>query len=115
MRAANSLSSGTAQTYRRPRPGFPGRTTNGERATSLASLPVKGSSPDGRHRQHGLRPGAVGAQREPNLRVHFTTGGAPMSNPSRFLYLFLNVMYGASIGAGIALVVHEPESWTDRP
>lgn len=38
-----------------------------------------------------------------------------MSNPSRSLYLFLNIAYGASIGAGMALVVHRPESWTGRP
>ena len=38
-----------------------------------------------------------------------------MSNQSRFLYLFLNLGYGASIGAGMALVIHQPQSWTGRP
>jgi hypothetical protein len=38
-----------------------------------------------------------------------------MSNPSRFLYLFLNLGYGTSIGAGMALVTHQPQSWTGRP
>ena len=38
-----------------------------------------------------------------------------MSNPSRFLYPFLNLVYGASIGAGMALAVHQEDSWTGRP
>jgi hypothetical protein len=38
-----------------------------------------------------------------------------MSNPSRFLYLFLNLGYGASIGAGMALVIHQPQSWAGGP
>ena len=38
-----------------------------------------------------------------------------MSTPSRFLYLFLNLGYGASIGGAMALFIHQPQSWTGRP
>lgn len=38
-----------------------------------------------------------------------------MSYPSRFLYLVLNLAYGASIGAATALGVHQDGAWTDRP
>jgi hypothetical protein len=38
-----------------------------------------------------------------------------MSYPSRFLYLILNLAYGASIGAAIALAVHQDDAWTGRP
>ena len=38
-----------------------------------------------------------------------------MSDPSRFLYLALNLFYGASIGLAGALVVHQENAWTDRP
>jgi hypothetical protein len=38
-----------------------------------------------------------------------------MSDASRFLYLFLNVVYGASIGAATALAVHQEDAWTGRP
>jgi hypothetical protein len=38
-----------------------------------------------------------------------------MSYPSRFLYLFLNLAYGASIGTAIALAVHQDDAWTGRP
>jgi hypothetical protein len=38
-----------------------------------------------------------------------------MRYPSRFLYLILNLAYGASIGAATALVVHQDHAWTGRP
>jgi hypothetical protein len=38
-----------------------------------------------------------------------------MSHASRYLYLTLNVLYGASIGAATALGVHQHDAWTDRP
>jgi hypothetical protein len=38
-----------------------------------------------------------------------------MSDRSRFLYLFLNLVYGASIGAAAALAVHQEGAWTGRP
>jgi hypothetical protein len=38
-----------------------------------------------------------------------------MSDRSRFLYLFLNLAYGASIGTAAALVAHQENAWTDRP
>ena len=38
-----------------------------------------------------------------------------MSYPSRFLYLVLNLVYGASIGAATALCLHQDDAWTDRP
>ena len=38
-----------------------------------------------------------------------------MSQPSRFLYLILNLGYGASIGAATALGVHQHDAWTGRP
>jgi hypothetical protein len=38
-----------------------------------------------------------------------------MSHASRFLYLILNIAYGASIGAAKALGVHQHNAWTDRP
>ena len=38
-----------------------------------------------------------------------------MSNPSRFLYPVLNLAYGASIGAAIALAVHQEDAWTGQP
>jgi hypothetical protein len=38
-----------------------------------------------------------------------------MSVPSRFLYLFLNLVWGASIGAASALAVHQDDAWTGRP
>ena len=38
-----------------------------------------------------------------------------MSYPSPFLYLVLNVAYGASIGAATALGVHQESAWTDGP
>jgi hypothetical protein len=38
-----------------------------------------------------------------------------MSYSSRFLYLFLNLAYGASIGAATALGVHQQDAWTSRP
>ena len=38
-----------------------------------------------------------------------------MSHRSRFLYLILNVAYGASIGAATALGAHQHNAWTDRP
>jgi hypothetical protein len=47
--------------------------------------------------------------------VSITTGGAQVSDPSRFLYLFLNVAYGASIGAAGAVAVHQEDAWTGRP
>jgi hypothetical protein len=38
-----------------------------------------------------------------------------MSYPSRFLYLFLNLAYGASIGTATALCAHQNDAWTGRP
>jgi hypothetical protein len=38
-----------------------------------------------------------------------------MSSTSRFLYLFLNLAYGASIGTATALCVHQDDAWTGRP
>lgn len=38
-----------------------------------------------------------------------------MSCPSRFLYLFLNLAYGASIGTATALCAHQDDAWTGRP
>jgi hypothetical protein len=38
-----------------------------------------------------------------------------MSCPSRFLYLFLNLAYGASIGTATALCAHQTDAWTGRP
>ena len=38
-----------------------------------------------------------------------------MSRPSRFVYLFLNLAYGASIGTAAALGAHQDNAWTDRP
>ena len=38
-----------------------------------------------------------------------------MSYPSHFLYPFLNLAYGASIGAAAALGVHQQDAWTGRP
>jgi hypothetical protein len=38
-----------------------------------------------------------------------------MSDSSRFLYLFLNLVYGTSIGAAAALAVHQEDAWTGRP
>ena len=38
-----------------------------------------------------------------------------MSYPSRFLYLVLNLVYGASIGAATVLCLHQDDAWTDRP
>jgi hypothetical protein len=38
-----------------------------------------------------------------------------MSYPSRFLYLFLNLAYGASIGTATALCAHQTDAWTGRP
>jgi hypothetical protein len=38
-----------------------------------------------------------------------------MSQRSRFLYLILNLAYGASIGAATALVVLQHDAWTGRP
>ena len=38
-----------------------------------------------------------------------------MSYPSRFLYPFLNLAYGASIGIAAALFVHQDDAWTGRP
>lgn len=38
-----------------------------------------------------------------------------MSEPSRFLYLFLNLAYGASIGTATALCAHQDDAWTGRP
>ena len=38
-----------------------------------------------------------------------------MSYPSRFLYLFLNLAYGASLGTATALCAHQNEAWTGRP
>ena len=38
-----------------------------------------------------------------------------MSHPSRFLYLLLNLAYGASIGTAAALGAHQDNAWTDRP
>jgi hypothetical protein len=38
-----------------------------------------------------------------------------MSYPSRFLYLVLNLAYGASIGAAAALGAHQQDAWTDGP
>ena len=38
-----------------------------------------------------------------------------MSHPSRFLYLILNLAYGASVGAATALGVHQHDAWTGRP
>jgi hypothetical protein len=38
-----------------------------------------------------------------------------MSYPSRFLYLFLNLAYGASIGSATAICAHQNDAWTGRP
>jgi hypothetical protein len=38
-----------------------------------------------------------------------------MSHPSRFLYLILNLAYGASIGGAAALGVLQHDAWTGRP
>ena len=38
-----------------------------------------------------------------------------MSHTSRFLYLFLNLAYGASIGTAAALCAHQDDAWTGRP
>ena len=38
-----------------------------------------------------------------------------MSYPSRFVYLFLNLAYGASVGTAITLGVHQQDAWTGRP
>jgi hypothetical protein len=38
-----------------------------------------------------------------------------MSDLGRFLYLFLNLVYGASIGAAAALAIHQEDAWTGRP
>ena len=38
-----------------------------------------------------------------------------MSQPSRFLYLFLDLAYGASIGTATALCAHQDDAWTGRP
>ena len=38
-----------------------------------------------------------------------------MSVPSRFLFLFLNLVWGASIGAASALAVHQEHAWAGRP
>jgi hypothetical protein len=38
-----------------------------------------------------------------------------MSYPSRFVYLFLNLAYGASIGTATALGMHQDNAWTGRP
>jgi hypothetical protein len=38
-----------------------------------------------------------------------------MGYPSRFLYLLLNLAYGASIGGATALAVHQEDAWTGRP
>jgi hypothetical protein len=38
-----------------------------------------------------------------------------MSYVNRFLYPFLNVGYGGSIGAALALAVHQDDAWTGRP
>jgi hypothetical protein len=38
-----------------------------------------------------------------------------MSDLSRFLHLFLNLAYGASIGAAAALAIHQEDAWTGRP
>jgi hypothetical protein len=38
-----------------------------------------------------------------------------MSHPSRFLYLILNLAYGASIGGAAALAVHQDDAWSGQP
>ena len=38
-----------------------------------------------------------------------------MSSTSRFLYLFLNLAYGASIGTATALCAHQDDAWTGGP
>jgi hypothetical protein len=38
-----------------------------------------------------------------------------MSYGNRFLYLFLNLAYGASIGTALALAAHQDDAWTGRP
>ena len=38
-----------------------------------------------------------------------------MSHSSRFLYPFLNLAYGASIGTAAALAAYQDDAWTGRP
>jgi hypothetical protein len=38
-----------------------------------------------------------------------------MSDLGRYSYLFLSLVYGASIGAAVALVIHQENAWTGRP